>query len=124
MDLLFKSGALDVFYAPIFMKKNRPSYMLSVILKPKDRELMEEIIFMNTSSIGVRYTSMERTILDREQCSIETKYGLLLCKVCSYKGNRKVYPEYDSLVKLAQKNNVSYKEIYNCVSSLSNVEIK
>jgi uncharacterized protein (TIGR00299 family) protein len=124
LDLLFKAGALDVFYTPIFMKKNRPSYTLSVILKPQDRELMEEIIFMNTSSIGVRFTKMERTILDRKKCFVKTHFGTVSAKECSYKGNKKIYPEYDSLVEIAEKNNVSYKDVYNSVISQLNKESK
>jgi uncharacterized protein (TIGR00299 family) protein len=122
LDLLFKAGALDVFYTPIFMKKNRPSYTLSLIIRPQDRTKMEQIIFTNTSSIGVRYTEMKRTILERKKCNVETKYGSVIAKECNYNGLKKVYPEYDSVVEIASSNKVSYKEVYNCVISKLNEE--
>ena len=122
LDLLFEAGALDVFYTPIYMKKNRPAYTLSLIIRPEDREQMERIIFTNTSSIGVRYTKMERTILDRKKCHVDTKYGRILAKECSYNDIKRVYPEYESVVQAAASNGVSYKEVYNCVISEINVE--
>ncbi|MGH4039212.1 MAG: nickel pincer cofactor biosynthesis protein LarC [Sphaerochaeta sp.] len=122
LDLLFEAGALDVFYTPIYMKKNRPAYILSLIIRPEDRALMEKIIFTNTSSIGIRYTKMERTILDRKKCYVDTKYGKILAKECSFSGIKRVYPEYESVVSAAASYGVSYKEVYNCVISKINLE--
>ena len=74
-EKLFENGALDVFFTPIFMKKNRPAYRLTVCCKESDREKMEDIIFSETTTIGVRYRHENRTVLDREFVEIDTKYG-------------------------------------------------
>ena len=65
MDELLRAGARDVHYIPVFMKKNRPAYLLNVICTEGDIPEMERIIFRHTTSIGIRRTAMERTVLDR-----------------------------------------------------------
>lgn len=60
-----KEGALDVCYLPIYMKKNRPAYMLTVLCRPEDQHKMEAIIFAETTTIGIRRQFMERTVLPR-----------------------------------------------------------
>ena len=75
MERLFEAGARDVHYAPVFMKKNRPAWQLNVICDPKDRERMEEIIFAETTTIGIRRINMQRTVLQRENCSVSTPFG-------------------------------------------------
>ena len=83
MNLLLKAGANDVWYTPIYMKKNRPAYMLSVLCRESNREVMEDIIFTHTTSIGIRRFPAERTALDRRKIQVETAYGTADVKVCS-----------------------------------------
>ena len=66
MERLLKAGARDVHYVPVFMKKNRPAWVLNVICKEEDMEILQNIIFEETTTIGIRYSRMERTILPRE----------------------------------------------------------
>lgn len=74
-ELLFKNGALDVFFTPIYMKKNRPGYRMSVACKREDMFKLQNIIFRETTTIGIRYRFEYRTELEREMIEIDTKYG-------------------------------------------------
>ena len=112
-EMLFKNGALDVFYTSIFMKKNRPAYRLTVVCKEPDIQKLQNIIFKETTTIGIRYRYEYRTELERKQILIDTKYGTLKAKKVSNNGETYVYPEYESVKELAHKNNIPLKEIYN-----------
>lgn len=112
MNKLLGAGALDVFYTPIFMKKNRPAYRLTVLAKPEDEREMEELIFCHTTTIGIRRRREERSILKREKDTVQTPYGELEIKKVSVDGNERNYPEYESAVKLAEKYDVPLREIY------------
>ena len=112
-DLLFQNGALDVFYTPIFMKKNRPAYRLTVVCKEPDIQKLQNIIFKETTTIGIRYRYEYRTELEREPITINTKYGTLQAKKVVNNGETYIYPEYESVKELAEKNHIPLKEIYN-----------
>ena len=111
-ELLFENGALDVFFTPIFMKKNRPAYRLTVACKKEDVFKLQNIIFRETTTIGIRYRFESRTELGREFVEIDTKYGKLKAKKVINDGETYVYPEYSSIKELAQKNNIPLKELY------------
>ena len=68
-----RAGARDVHYTPVFMKKNRPAWQLNVICDPKDRESMEEIIFAETTTIGIRRINMQRTVLERGRANVSAR---------------------------------------------------
>ncbi len=103
IHLLLKAGANDVWYTPIYMKKNRPAYMLSVLCRESSREVMEDIIFTHTTSIGIRRFTAERTALERRKIQVETAYGMAEVKICSHKGKEYCYPEYDSISALCEQ---------------------
>ena len=111
-ELLFKNGALDVFFTPIFMKKNRPAYRMTVACRREDMLNLQKIIFRETTTIGIRYRSEYRTELERENVEIETKYGKIRVKKVRNNGETYVYPEYESLKEVASKNNIPLKELY------------
>ncbi|MDE6053800.1 MAG: LarC family nickel insertion protein, partial [Lachnospiraceae bacterium] len=111
MDRLFEAGARDVYYTPIYMKKNRPAYQLNVICKEEDVAKLEQIIFRETTTIGIRRVEMERTVLKREKRMDNTSLGTLEVKKC---GDR-VYPEYEALAAVCQKQELPYLETYNRV---------
>lgn len=113
MERLFQAGANDVFYTPIFMKKNRPAYKLSLLCHEKDIKIMESIIFRNSTSIGIRKYKTERTVLQREIISIDTKYGPIECKVAYFENEKYFYPEYDDIKKICDNNDLSFKTVYN-----------
>lgn len=110
--------ALDCYYSPIFMKKNRPAYKLSVIYKACDEEKIEDIIFTETTSIGVRKFDLERTILDREIIEITYKDRDYLAKQVSFKDKTYTYPEYESAKDLAENEELSLKEAYDLMKAL------
>ena len=111
-ELLFENGALDVFYTPIFMKKSRPAYRLTVVCKEPDIQKLQNIIFKETTTIGIRYRYEYRTELEREQIAIDTKYGTLKAKKVVNNGETYIYPEYESMKELAKKNDIPLKELY------------
>lgn len=111
-ERLFNQGALDVFFTPIFMKKNRPAYRLTVVCKKGDMEKLQNIIFKETTTIGIRYRFEERKVLERKETEINTKYGKLKVKEVTNNGEKYVYPEFESMKKLAKENNISLKELY------------
>ena len=115
MERLFAAGARDVHYTPVFMKKNRPAWQLNVICDPKDRESMEEIIFAETTTIGIRRINMQRTVLERESERVSTPVGEAAVKVCRLAGGKRFYPEYDSVKALAEKSGRSFQEVYELI---------
>lgn len=112
MEKLFENGALDVFYTPIFMKKNRPAYKLTVVCKRADVYNLQNIIFKETTTIGIRYRNECRTELKREMIEVDTKYGKLNAKKVINNGQTYVYPEYESMKQLAMENDIPIKELY------------
>lgn len=110
MEQLFEAGARDVFYTPVYMKKNRPAWLLSVICREADIQKLEAVIFRETTTIGIRRTKMERTILAREQKTVSTPFGEIQMKVCRHGGETYRYPEYESLARLCREQGISYKE--------------
>lgn len=113
MDRLLREGARDVHYIPVFMKKNRPAYQLNVICSEEQLSKMEQMIFEETTTIGIRRIRMERTILPREMKTCSTSLGEAKVKECILPdGTRRRYPEYDSAAELAGKNGIAMMEAY------------
>lgn len=113
MDELFASGALDVHYLPCFMKKNRPAWLLVVLCRLEDAAKMEKIIFMHTTTIGIRMSQMERTCLARSECSVEVFGEKAEVKVVDVYGEKRFYPEYERVSRIAQKTKKPFVEVYN-----------
>ncbi|MBR6422236.1 nickel pincer cofactor biosynthesis protein LarC [bacterium] len=113
MEQLFEAGALDVFYTPCFMKKNRPAYMLTVLCKNEDREKMEEIIFNQTTTIGIRRTKTERSVLERETLLIDTPYGEVRIKLVNHNNRKRFAPEYEDVAVISRRTGISFGKIYN-----------
>ena len=115
MERLMKAGARDVHYVPVFMKKNRPAWVLNVICKEEDMETLQNIIFEETTTIGIRYSRMERTILPRETRTLPTPWGEVLAKVCTLNGKEQIYPEYESVAQLSREKEIPFAEIYRYI---------
>jgi uncharacterized protein (TIGR00299 family) protein len=112
MDALLAEGALDVFYTPIQMKKNRPGTLLSVIAPPQRRDVLTAIMFRETTTIGVRYSEVARECLDRETTTVETPFGPVRFKVARRGGDiLNAAPEFDDCVHLARQHGRPIKEI-------------
>ncbi|MBD5541781.1 MAG: nickel pincer cofactor biosynthesis protein LarC [Lachnospiraceae bacterium] len=116
MEELLKAGARDVHYIPVYMKKNRPAWMLNVICSKEDIEKLESIIFRETTTIGIRRVEMERTVLKREIKKVQTVYGEALVKVCIAEGQTRYYPEYESVVKICREKGLPYPEVYEKIA--------
>ncbi len=117
MEQLMDAGARDVNFMPVYMKKNRPAYQLNVICGEADISRMEEIIFRETSTIGIRRVRMERTVLERKICDLDTEWGPVKVKVSRGDGVTKVYPEYDSVAAICRKQHLPYREVWGKVQS-------
>lgn len=112
MEQLFIHGARDVHYTPVFMKKNRPAYLLTVICTAEKVEELENIIFKETTTIGIRKIKMERKILARKSETIHLSIGEITIKKCTLPdGTIKEYPEYETVAALAKNTGKSLQEI-------------
>ena len=112
MDRLYDGGALDVFYVPVQMKKNRPGTLVTVIASPNRREILSDIIFRESTSIGLRFSEMTRECLDRSTTTVETQVGSVRVKVAQ-RGGRiiNVAPEFEDCVRLATDCDIPVKEV-------------
>ena len=102
--VLMNSGALDVFTTPVYMKKNRPGILITCIVRPEDKEKFAKLIFENTTTIGIRYTAMDRFRLSRREEKVMTKFGEVSVKVSEGFGVTKVKPEYDDVAGIVGKS--------------------
>lgn len=117
MDRLFEAGARDVSYTPVYMKKNRPAYQLNVICTEENVKKMEQIIFEETTTIGIRRQQMERSVLARSMETVRTCLGDAQVKVCALGSQIRKYPEYQSVVRLCKEHDRSFQEVYQMVLS-------
>ncbi|MGL4848129.1 MAG: nickel pincer cofactor biosynthesis protein LarC [Clostridium sp.] len=114
MERLFEEKALDVFYNPIFMKKQRLGVKLSIISMEEDKEKIKDIVFKNSSTIGIREILIKRTKLERKEEIVDSKFGSVPVKVSYYKGEKlNVKPEYDRCKEIAYRENISVNDVYN-----------
>lgn len=120
IDRLMQAGALDVHYSPVYMKKNRPAWELTVICKKSKMEEIEDIIFKETTTIGIReFPSVMRSILRRNQKRVETPFGIAEVKEVALPGERRFYPEYESVKAIAEKEHLPFAEVYHLVKALA-----
>lgn len=115
VEKLLSEGARDVHFIPVFMKKNRPAYQLNVICREEDIEKFEQIIFKETTTIGIRKQKIEMTMLKTELKIIDTSLGKAQVKICDLKNEKRIYPEYNSIVEICKKSGKSYQEIYQFI---------
>jgi uncharacterized protein (TIGR00299 family) protein len=121
-EKLFKAGALDVFLENIIMKKGRPAVKLTVISEESDIDKLSNILFQETTTIGLRFYNAHRRTLDREIKKIKTKYGDVRIKVSTLKGNIvNISPEYEDLKAIAKKTKMPIKKIAEEILSLKNI---
>lgn len=112
MERLMENGALDACYLPIYMKKNRPAYMLTVLCRPEDRERLEDIIFEETTTIGIRRALMQRTILQRRKSTEQTSLGNVAVKTMKKKNGEVPTLEYESVAAIAREQHLPFREVY------------
>jgi hypothetical protein len=111
-ERLLAAGALDVAVAPLWMKKGRPGQRLTVICRNRDRKSLTEMLFRETSTLGIRAYPVERSELDRRIVAVETAYGSIKIKVGSLRGEMlNASPEFDECVAAARRHGVPLKEV-------------
>jgi hypothetical protein len=112
MERLMQQKALDVWYTPIYMKKNRPGVKVSVLCHPEDQEKLENILLQETTTLGVRSYSAFRKTLQRQWVKVNTEYGDIRIKVAHQEQIHKASPEYEDCRQAAQGHGVSLREVY------------
>ena len=116
IERLMREGARDAHFTPVYMKKNRPAYMLTVICDETQIRKLEQIIFEETTTIGIRRARMERTVLKREDTSILLKEGEMKVKKCILPdGQVRHYPEYEDVAALARQSGLSFQQVMDVV---------
>lgn len=113
MEMILAAGAADVWATPIFMKKNRPAYMVSVLCREDKVEELETLVLTQTTTIGVRRYPVSRTIMDRRNETVSTRFGDAQVKVCGYKGKQYFYPEYESVKTICREHGVDFRTAYD-----------
>jgi hypothetical protein len=112
MERLLQEGALDVWFAPIYMKKNRPATLLSVLCKPDDAMRLRWWLLRETATLGVRWQSYRRQIADRRTVEVETTWGTVRCKLKIVDGQVvSVKPEFDDCARLAVEHGIPLREV-------------
>jgi hypothetical protein len=117
---LFEAGALDVFLAPIQMKKNRPATLIHTLCRPDRVETLTAILFAETSTLGIRQQFITRQALARISREVETPYGPVRVKIARWaEGQSKAAPEYEDCRRLAAEHNVPLREVYRAAEAAS-----
>ena len=113
MDRLYARGALEVYYQPVQMKKNRPGTLMTIVCRPGDRRALTDLVFRETTTIGVRHQEMERECLEREFVAVATPWGDVRIKVARQAGRvLNAQPEFDDVARLAAAHDVPIKDVH------------
>lgn len=111
MEQLLEAGAPEVFTTPIYMKKNRPAVMLTVLCRQEQREQMVRLIFRHTTTLGIRQTPHRRYTLTRREEQVMTPYGPVSCKISQGWGVSRRKPEYEDLARLAREKDIPIHQL-------------
>lgn len=123
MEKLFKHGALDVFFIPVVMKKSRPGILLSVLCGQEHLSACQQILFLETPTLGVRIQEVQRRALQRKMVTLKTKFGPLRAKAKFWNGNiLSISPEYEDARRLALKKNVPLHSVINAAMQTSSLK--
>lgn len=113
MERLYEAGAREVHYLPLVAKKNRPAWQLQVICLEKDRVSLERCIFETTTTIGIRRTTMERSVLNRSIEEVATPFGPIKAKIVTLPdGSQRAYPEFDDVSNLAHASHLPLQDAW------------
>ena len=116
MERLFEKGALDVYWIPIFMKKNRPATMVKVLCPEDFRERIMDCILSETTSTGVRFYSAKRRMLRRERIVVKTAFGEIAAKrMIELDGSERIVPEYEICKKIALEKKLPLRVVYDTI---------
>ena len=116
MDRLFDEGALDVYWIPVQMKKNRPGTMLQVLCNDDDRDRLIDRVLLETTSIGVRHYRAKRRLLRRKQIEVQTRFGVIPVKrIQDSRGESRLVPEYEVCRQIALEKNIPLRSVYDTI---------
>jgi uncharacterized protein (DUF111 family) len=125
MERLLSAGALDVWFTPIQMKKNRPAIKLSVLVLPGLARSLAQLLLQETTTLGVRQTLLDRIKAGRESMSVETEWGTVKVKVKQMQGKPvSVSPEYEECAALARQAGVPLLEVYAAAQAAAREKLK
>ena len=118
MGRLFDAGALDVIFCPVQMKKNRPGVLIQVMGRPEQKDELMDILFTESTTLGVRFQFTQRRILERSSLVIDSPWGkMLVKKVVGPDGVSSLLPEYEACRKIAEEEKVPLRQVYYWVIS-------
>ncbi len=122
MERAFEAGAFDCWFTPIQMKKNRPATMISILCSPEKKQALTELLYAETTTLGVRVSEVERNCLPREIIAVETEFGTIDVKIARF-GDRvvNVKPEYEQMRRFALQSNVSLREMERKITEKLNL---
>ncbi len=115
LDLLLEAGALDAFLTPVIMKKSRPGVLLTVLAPPALAGRLSEVIFKETTTIGLRSYPVSRNVLPRNEATVETRYGAIRIKIARHGDARRYTPEYEDCRQAARKTGMPLADVYAAV---------
>jgi hypothetical protein len=112
LEQLLAAGALDAWFTPIYMKKSRPAVLLGALCRPEHGEALRDLLLKETTTLGVRWQTMERQIAERRHQAVETPWGVVRCKIKIVQGAEvSVKPEYEDCARLARENGLSLRQV-------------
>ena len=114
-EQLFAAGARDVFTQPVYMKKNRPGVMLSVICLPEDADRLAEVMLKHTTTLGIRRQDMSRYALERSEGKVSTMYGDVRVKRAAGMGVERAKPEYEDLAAIAKEQGLPLEAVRKAI---------
>jgi pyridinium-3,5-bisthiocarboxylic acid mononucleotide nickel chelatase len=123
MERLFAAGALDVFFTPVQMKKNRPGVKLTVLGSPALAPTLARTVLRETTSLGVRFYSVARLMTPRRAGMVETAFGELAVKVKTIDGEEIICPEYEECARVARERGVPIRQVYAAVLAADPVRV-
>ena len=116
IDRLLEAGARDAFLTPVIMKKGRPSIQLTVLADPNKETELTELIFSETTTLGIRRLPVQRHILERRTDTVQTPYGPIRVKIADIGGKQRITPEYDDCARIAREKQVPILDVYKAVN--------
>lgn len=120
-EKFINDGALDIYTQSIYMKKNRPAIKLCILCKEDDLNKFIDLMILQTSTFGIRYSKYNRVTLDRKFTKIETEYGKITVKLGYYNGQLiRINPEYEDCKKISINKNIPLNSLVNNINYLIN----
>ena len=120
-ERFINDGALDIYTQSIYMKKNRPATILCILCKEEDLNKFIDLMILQTSTFGIRYSKYNRVTLDRKFTKIETEYGKITVKLGYYNGQLiRINPEYEDCKKISINKNIPLNSLVNNINYLIN----